>query len=224
MWFKNIQTVKKKKSHTINLCTWKINLSSTPLPQAFTRHSLIYSLEIILCIYNHIYRYGSLLSIFLLFSVVSFLNLYLRFCISSYRSKFLSLGTTGTVGCIILYCGGNARHCRIFRGIPGLHPPDAISAAHPPSVITTYHNQKCLQTSPNVLWGVKLDGVSTADINLPRSSEGPSRLPLHNLLSVPYWQPLTLFPVFGWCKQCYNEYSCTGVLAQKHKFICWLNL
>lgn len=102
-------------------------------------------------IYNHICRYGSLLSIFLLFSVVSFLNLSLRFCISSYRSKFLSLGTTGTVGCIILYCGGNARHCRIFSGILGLHPPDAISAAHPPSVITTYHNQKCLQTSPNVL-------------------------------------------------------------------------
>ena len=153
------------------------------------------------------------------------LNISLRFCISSYRSKFLSLGTTGIVGSIILYCGGNARHCRMFSDIPGLHPLDAISAALPPTVITTYHNQKCLQTSPNVLWGVKLAGVRTADINLPRYSEGPFSLPR----CIIYCQPLT-----GSHLHCFQ--SLVGVnnvimniltqvsLAQKHKFICWPNL
>lgn len=33
------------------------------------------------------------------------LNIPLRFCISSYRSKFLSLGTTGIVGCNSLLWG-----------------------------------------------------------------------------------------------------------------------
>lgn len=72
MWFKNIQTVLKKPYTSVH---GKL----IPLPHLSLRPSqntlLFIHLEIILCIYKHIYRYGSLLSIYLLFSAVSFLNL-----------------------------------------------------------------------------------------------------------------------------------------------------
>lgn len=44
---------------------------------------------------------------------------------------FLNVGTIRIGGCIILCCGSNLMHCRIFSSIQGLYPLDANSKQIP---------------------------------------------------------------------------------------------
>ena len=152
MWFKNIQTVKKKKLYNENKSLFHTSppgLHKTRLPTLLFIHP-----EIILCIYKHIYRYAPCFAQMVVYYIDCFPQCFFfnltyptDFCISRYRAGFLSRGTTGAVGCVTLHCGACAMHCRTCSSSPGLHPLHASSAAPPSSVVTTKNVSRLGQMS-----------------------------------------------------------------------------
>lgn len=74
-------------------------------------------------------------------------------------------GTSDIWGWIILCCRGHPTHCRMFSGIPGFYPLDAISARP-----LSHDNQKRLQTLPTVPWTAKSLPLRTTEGELEYSN------------------------------------------------------
>lgn len=68
-----------------------------------------------------------------------------------FKSGFLIPGTTGTLSCIILCCGGCAVHYRMLSHNLDLSPLNASSCPH-----CRCDNHKCFQILPNVFLNYKI--------------------------------------------------------------------